>query len=60
MYMVDSALEPSYNLSKTRLFIVKKRNAMDTEIDGRYGKWFNPPEYGSQNRQLHTTSHYIM
>ena len=31
-YMLDSALEPSYNLSKS--FIT----AMDTEIDSRYGE----------------------
>ena len=32
-YMLDSDLEPSYNLSK-KSFIT----AMDTEIDSRYGK----------------------
>ena len=36
--MLDSGLEPSYNLSKN-LFIT----AMDTEIDSRHGKGFNPP-----------------
>ena len=35
--MFDSALEPSYNLSR-KSFIT----AMDTEIDRRYGKRFNP------------------
>ena len=44
--MLDSALEPSYNLSKKTVI-----TAMDTEIDSSHGKWFNPPDYGPANCQ---------
>ena len=40
MYMLDSDQEPSYNLSK------------DTEVDGRYGKWFNPPVIYNDTQRL--------
>ena len=35
--MLDSALESSYNVVSNKSFIT----AMDTEIDSRYGRWYN-------------------
>ena len=45
--MLDSALEPSYNLSENPI------TAMDTEIDSEYGKWFNPPEWTKYNYSVY-------
>ena len=47
--MLETALEPSYNFQKS--FIT----AMDTEVDKRHGKWFNPPDYISRFMSLGKT-----